>query len=314
MALITDATFDSLRETLGLSRKAGVTESHARSYRDPNVIQIPGSFFPHADFEDALWIKIKAKKIANLKTGGRGGTLTIAEHGPTWKFLAPDEIVEVHNHEWDNYESFHSKILEKIRSFGVGWDTTVEAAGQLYQEGQRIAKKVWDKPTTDGLLSDIKEGLIRGSSTTVPETKIDTPLVYMSSGRRRYDFNFILADPEGAKLVHSIKLLQKYAAPDTVDEYRIDFPWIFEITSEPSELLKVSFAAMVSIQPTYQQPYVNGNPVKAELQLSFEDMSPLFKKTIEEGTIINVKDDAERTSIVTQQTESERQRTLEIIK
>lgn len=86
----------------------------------------------------------------------------------------------------------------------------------------------------------------------------------------------------------------------------------FEISTEPSELIKVSYAAMVSIQPTYQVPYVNGNPIRAELALSFEDMSPLFKKTIEEGTIINVDESLAETRIT--QTSIDQTRNEQILK
>ena len=47
-------------------------------------------------------------------------------------------------------------------------------------------------------------------------------------------------------------------------------------------------AAMTSIQPTWFYPYVDGYPTRCSLTINVTDMSPLFQRTITEGTIINV--------------------------
>ena len=50
----------------------------------------------------------------------------------------------------------------------------------------------------------------------------------------------------------------------------------------------MEYAAITSIQPTWKEPYRFGIPIVCELTISFTDMSPLFKKTLETGSIINV--------------------------
>jgi len=270
---------------------------------DQTIYEIPGRFFPQSRYEDSLWVMIQAKKIKNINTSGRGGTYTISKLGPTWKFLAPEEINEVHNHSFEPYDSFHSRILEKIRALHVGVD-------QFKQIVQNAKTTDWTKLFT---AKGAEQVLTEGSNFQVPSYKIDTPMVYQSSNRRHWDLNFTLASSTGGSdILKAVKELQMYAAPDISqsDEYSIDFPWVFELTTTPSDLIKCSYAALESISPSYKVPYTMGYPTIIELSLSFEDLSPLFAQTISKGTIIKVDESATRTKIVTVQTGAEKERLL----
>jgi len=299
MALIENATFDSLRETLGLRKQTpSYTQTSGGRNADPQIIQIPKSFFPHADFQDALWIVIKARKLKNINTKGRGGAISISEHGDTWKFLAPEELVEVHNHGWEPYDSFHSRLLEKIRALHVG----VEQFEKITKASIDEAKKLWTEKNTNNLLSKLEAGVINASNTDLPQYKIDTPLIYQSSERRTWDLNFTLASSNGGTdILDAVKRLQKAAAPNLIgdSETTIEFPYIFEVRTEPSDMIKFGFAIINTIQPTWKGPFRYGNPFQCELQIGFTDMSPLFRKTIEEGTIITVAEDPTQTTFTT---------------
>ena len=298
MALIENATFDSLRESLGLRKTGAYAQSANGTNRDPTIIQIPKSFFPHADFQDALWIIIKARKLKNINTKGRGGSISISEHGDTWKFLAPEELIEVHNHGWEPYDSFHSRLLEKIRALHVG----VDQFKQISEATVNEIKKMWDDKTTNNLLAKLETAAKESSNYDLPQYKIDTPLIYQSSERRTWDLNFTLASSNGGTdIIDAVKRLQKAAAPNLVgdSETSIEFPHIFEVRTEPSDLIKFGYAVINTIQPTWKGPFRYGNPFQCELQIGFTDMSPLFKKTIEEGTIITVAEDPTQTTFTT---------------
>jgi hypothetical protein len=258
--------------------------------RAKTLIQIPGSFFPHADFEDALWITMTAKQISNLNTQGRGGSIRLKSTGTRFKFLAPMEIVEVHNHSWEPYESFHSKMLEKIRGVHSGieqWSTIGKNIFTETDSGGSIVKALQNGT----ILSELERVAANATNYDVPKYKIDSPMVYQSSNRRQWDWNFTLCDSDPAQVLAAIQQLQAYAAPSNVSELGIEFPYLFSLASEPEGLINCSFAAMTSIQPTFHGPFLNGAPSWVELTLSFQDMSPLFKETLETGGIVNVIDD-----------------------
>lgn len=251
----------------------------ARNY--PSTIQIPGDWFPHAVFKDALWVKLEARELTGLQTGGRGGALQIGKKGPTFKFLAPVDIIESHAHEWEPYASIQSKILEKIISFSTGITHGTQVIKNLMTSYSKS-----DKIPSGRALIDIIQ---TAGNVSVPKYKIDTPLVYRNSQRRRMDFVFTLADArDGITLVNAVHTLMELAAPKSESETEIEFPYVFSVTTEPEGLFAMRYAAITHVSPTWKQPYVKGNPIVCDLTVSIMDMSPLFRKTIQYGGIVNV--------------------------
>lgn len=262
------------------------TESTRKQIPKPKkLIQIPGSFFPQANYKDALWITMTARQLKGMNTAGRGGTLRIGATGTQFKFLAPETIIESHNHDWEAYESIQAKLMQKIITYKIGWNQVKDIGRNVSKEVHQLLKanKI---PTAEQL---INSG-INSASVGVPKFKIDTPLVYKNSQRRNWQFTFVLADAYGGKFIMwAVKELEKYAAPSgEKDVIAIEFPWVFELRSIPEGLINCEFAAMTSIQPSWNAPYIKGRPSRCELTLSFIDMSPLFAQTIERGGIINV--------------------------
>jgi len=246
------------------------------------IIQIPGSFFPHASFESALWLVFTAKELKSTTTAGRGGALNIGKTGTTFKFLAPEIIIESHNHDWQPYESVQSKLLQKV----MAWKKAGGEIKDIYNSIEQKVKALGDNMPTGQQMQNILQG---GFGTATPKFKVDTPLAYTNSQRRQWQFTFQLADARGGiEVMNAVKDLMVYAAPKSEGVLDIQFPWLFTIASEPSGLIDCSYAAMTSIQPSWMTPYIKGRPTRCELTLSFTDMSPLFETTIQRGGIINV--------------------------
>jgi hypothetical protein len=262
-----------------VSSTSGITGNRQR---DPNVIQIPGSFFPHANFTDAVWIKLTARELTGLRTNGRGGTLSIGKKGTTFKFLAPEQILESHNHDWAEYESIQSRILQKVMGFKTGVDQLSDVFSNVKTEFKKGG-------LTTG--AAIKSALTRVGNVAVPKYKIDSPLRYTSSQRRNYQLTFLLADSQGgATIEDAVRLLQRYSAPDSQSEIDINFPWVFTVTTEPEGLINMNYAVMESILVTWMHPYIKGKPSRCELTVSLKDMSPLFQQTLINGGIVNVNE------------------------
>ena len=254
----------------------------------PLNIQIPGGFFPHASFKDALWITLQAKELSKIHTGGRGGNLTLGRTKTKFKFLAPPAIVEMHNHDWTEYASMASRMLEKIRSAETGWEQLKAVAGGTKNMTWDSFKTVFNAEGITGKLQAVANAATR-VNLPAPNRKVDTPLTYSNSQRRQLQLEFQLADSQGGRLVvQAVKLMQSYAAATTGDGVNIGFPHIWKIQSEPEGLILMEAAAMTSIQPTWQYPFIHGYPTRCELTVSFTDMSPLFQKTITTGTLITI--------------------------
>ena len=246
------------------------------------IVQIPGSFFPHASFESALWLVFTAKELKSTTTAGRGGALNIGKTGTTFKFLAPEIIIESHNHDWAPYESVQSKLLQKV----LAWKKAGGEIGDIYNSLKNEIAKVGKTFPAGQQMANV---LQTGFGTQAPKFKVDTPLAYTNSQRRQWQFTFQLADARGGiEVIEAVKDLMVYAAPKSEGVLDIQFPWLFTIASEPQGLIDCSYSALTSIQPSWMTPYIKGRPTRCELTLAFTDMSPLFETTIQRGGIINV--------------------------
>lgn len=266
------------------SRKVSNTQSQQRGKtKDPELIQIPGEFFPHANFKNALWIRLAARELEGIHTGGRGGTLQIGKKGTTFKFLAPSQVIDTHTHNWEVYESIQTSILKKVVGFKTAVDQIGRIAGNIKTEFLDAKGSGW--PSGQKLLNILQ----RAGNIEKPKFKIDAPLAYTDSQRRQYQLTFILADSRGGETIHNaVKLLQAYSAPESKSEIEIKFPYVFNVSSEPEGLIKMDYAAITGIIATWMDPYIKGRPSRCELSISLTDMSPLFRKTITAGGIVNV--------------------------
>lgn len=248
-----------------------------------------GSKVPHGGVGfKALWVHIRPIKLEGQHTAGRGGSITVGGSGPTFKFLAPLDLQEDITHTWEAYESVQSRLAEKVRSVAktVG---EIEAIGKSFNWNN--AKSLASSTGINDFMGKTIAGL-KGSS--VPKMKVDTPLVYTSSNRRKWTFTFNLIaeginkNKPSIDIVDVVQDLMKYSSPESVGSISINLPYIFDLSTSPNSFIKSSYNALTAVQPTYKGPYINGYPSMCELQLSFTDLSPLFRKTIETGSLITV--------------------------
>ena len=60
------------------------------------------------------------------------------------------------------------------------------------------------------------------------------------------------------------------------------------VKTVPNDFINYPTCALISVQPTWNSPYIHHLPSSVNLQLTFQDMSPLYRETIEKGSIINI--------------------------
>lgn len=204
---------------------------------------------------DTLRIQIIAKEIKkqnldpkdpnHIEVGGIMGM---------WNFIAPTDIQESITHTWEEYHSFQGRAAQ-LRS---------------------------DTVTSVGKASQILDGPARRAGSTNPaKLKVDSPVVYTGSERLEYSFTFLLMHYTDIKNdvmtpIHELRKLGcAVIAGQAIDT--IQFPAIFEITSQPAPFIHIPVAALTNVQTTYNAPYKGGLPSRAELTLTFKDVQPLYQ-------------------------------------
>ena len=236
---------------------------------------------PHAnDHDGLLWIELQAQRLISQSVNA-SGSLTTDPEMVMFRFLAPDSIMEQIGHTWDSYESLYSRASQ-----------TLAAAKKVISEGGIVVNGVVSAAKSIGEPGNIKQALsaMAGAAgqTGVAQTRVDTPLSYQNSNRRKYDFEFHLVDEGDTynNVVFPIKLLEKYSCPEWKGGVSIDLPYVFKIRSFPNyngkTLIDINYSALTTVTATYNGPYRNGFPTHATIALSFEELQPLYRKSFGE--------------------------------
>jgi len=206
---------------------------------------------------DTLRIKITAREIKkqNLEPKDHNHIEVGADLG-RWDMIAPTDIQEAINHSWEEYHSFQGRAAQ-LRA-----DTMASAAKAL--QG------------ADGLTQ-------RSGNTDPAKLKVDSPLVYAGSTRLQYSFTFLLMQYHNIKAdvmdpIHEFRKLS-CASINGQSIDTIQFPAVFEITTDPSTMVYIQYAALTDVQVNYNAPYKGGLPSRAELTLTFKDIRPLYKSS-----------------------------------
>lgn len=244
-----------------------------------------------------VWISMKPKKIVDQFSKG-AGTIGIVELNTEFLFLAPLNLNENIVHHWEAYESVASRLAQKARSavkLGSEGTALFNAATNAISDSK--SRRIFER-------SGLKEGAAIEDvatkaynivpSSRIPNIKVDTPLYYTNSDRRQIVFEFQLFNENipGVNpmdiLIKPIQELMKFSSPDLKSNIQIEFPFMWEIKTRPIEFIKYTTCALIGVQPTWNSPYINHIPSSVNLQLTFQDLSPLYAGTIESGTVIRV--------------------------
>lgn len=228
---------------------------------------------------DLLWVNFIAKEMLEQKAYARGSSqIATGEILGAWKLLSSREIVESVSHEWSEYESIGSRLSQKvgeiktgIKELGALKSGAIKGAGEFITGSPESAARAFATGLT---------------SSTVPKWKVDTSLVYKDSKRLEYSMTFHLAQTPGKSSYTGVykpvrKLEELSCASLAGDFIGINFPAVFRIFTSPSDIINIRYAALTAVQPTWRAPYKNGYPMSCELQLTFVDIEPLYKKTFE---------------------------------
>lgn len=243
-----------------------------------------------------VWIHINARRILDQQSKG-AGRVRVKPGAPEvqYAFLAPLAITEQAVHNWAEYDSIASRLAQKIRTaakIGAEWEGLVGAfEGQTEKNNKTRDLLKNNAPNKAQSIAKILEtGYNKLASHSIQKKKVDTPLYYENSNRRSFTFEVILVAETNPRfdVVEPVKDLMKWSSPALRGGITIDFPYMFEVYTRPKEFIRFSTLALTAVQPTYNAPYIGGYPSSCNLQLTFLDMSPLYRNAIETGSVINV--------------------------
>lgn len=243
-------------------------------------IYVNPDFEPYNDdtIFDGTWIHLKSieVKFRTAMHGDNEGGLVFGKDGPEFYFLAPSQIMETVNHAWDPWETMSSRIAGR----GIDFVQVVKDWGSIKESLGNIGK--------DFSVGSFFKRL--SSATEKVNYKVDTPLVYADTDRLEWNLEFNLSSSDKISqttMLVTLNVLRSLSMPmrnDSATGLSIDLPYIFDLTverqngdkclwfSQPTNV----YCAITSFQPTFLEPYVEGNPMRVNLTLTLKELSPRY--------------------------------------
>jgi hypothetical protein len=257
-----------------------------------NNYMIP-NFGPWAsNRQNCLWIKISAHKYgsqdANVRGSAAQSAVRLGALEETFTFLAPPDIQLNLDHSWENYENITSRMANVISNWMIPWQDLKSAyRGTTWDNISDIFKGGGENGF--GTLSANLGKMLKGD---VVNYRVDAPLVYKGTQNLEYNFNFDLASYTGdtGLIENLVKDLMMYSSPKKKenDLLSITPPHIFKIETIPTGIIFLQAAALKTVQPELSYPFINGHPTVCKLQLTFQDITPLFDTTFVTGSSVTV--------------------------
>lgn len=257
------------------------------------MLQSPmGSVLP----ENYVWIVFTPFEILSQSVAAqRGASMNVKRAGEQMKLIAPEQIMYTLGHSWGEYESMATRLLgkmgefAKLKSEGAALGNALPEAARRIGTGAAEAIKGNYQETAEqtlGAMQRIQSGL---AGARVANTKVDLPLVYEGSERRQLtlEFNLIGVQDIRKEVYEIVRNFELYSAPVSKDNVYLNPPYVFNLRTEPGDIINIDKAALESVQPTWKSPYdENGFPHACQLTLTFRDMSPLYRRTLEQGGFV----------------------------
>jgi len=239
------------------------------SFKCPRIID----FAPNANFQ---WLTLIAKELK--VSHSYGGLENVVETGAvlgSFMFLLPEEFSEQTSHSWNEVDNIAGDIATKFTEANqkiVNMSALGDGIGR-YSGG--------DSTGVGSLVKSI------GDASKQVQVKVDGALVYTDSTKRGYDFTFELVNQGDPikDVIGPIKTLMSLSCARQIDALKIDFPAIFELTTE-SGIINIKNAALESVQATYKHGYDKSGYLRAaELSLSFKEIEPLYRHRVDMSSI-----------------------------
>ena len=220
-----------------------------------------GIYPNHAPGQDNLmYLTVEPYEPKALPVAPRSATLDAKPTGDIMNFAIIDQWEETISHIWEKFDSITSSILKNVITVG-------KQVSELH-------------------------GYVAGRNSSAYAAKVDEALVYQDSPRRSMTFKLNLAaksDPL-SEVYMPVKKLQYYScARMGAGIVSIEWPHLFNVKvcqmgGQP--LMEMKLAAMQNCDVVWKMPFIADAgdllPCVAELTLTFIELAPLYKQTLEQ--------------------------------
>ena len=239
------------------------------------------------DDEYSVWLIMEACTLESWggnQKGSQGNNIVLSPPRTTFKFLLPMDVPLSSSHNYGEYESY------------------LKGAATTLQSGMRIGEALIN--SLPGLGAGIKAmGNIKTSNiyelmssasnvlgtaaygeAGVNQMKFDTTLTWQNSARRQFNFTFNFADLGNTfdDVYYPIKKLECYSCAEVTETImHTQPPSVFRIRTHPIPFIQSDFAVLSNMNPVYKGPYRNGIPMRATLQLTFQELVPYYRSLAE---------------------------------
>jgi hypothetical protein len=238
-------------------------------------------------FQDLLEIKFELKKIDKQSISTQASDpVQLSSQNTFFIFEAPAQMVVQLSHTWAEYES----IATRAAGF---WSSANVLLSDLYGTGKGIADFITKTIGTNREFSDAKEVIASARSANIIGShgvlynRVDSPLVYRYTERLQYLLNFDIAWWDNAynQVFKGIQKFMKYTCPSTTTDQiiSVNAPYVFTVTSTSKNssntsnpLIKVDCAVVEQVNVTWREPYSNGYPTNASVQIQIKDIQPTY--------------------------------------
>jgi hypothetical protein len=203
-------------------------------------------------------------------------------------------------HEWAPYENISSTIQQLFGTTLIMGLGTAKAILGTAKEFEGALKGVANGAGVVNTVAGLTKSLLGNEE--IKNWRVDLPLVYKNTERRTYEFPFNLVSLRGdpfTEVVEPVRMLQALSCPEKSPDAEGGYnpivipPYVFKITSKPvsskNPLISIPYAALRQVNPVWKGPYVNGQPMRCELRLSFQEIAPVFAGSIFSDGRVSVK-------------------------
>lgn len=211
---------------------------------------------------DTLRLMIDAYSIEkqDLQPKNNSGHIETGGLLYSWNLVAPTEVQENIQHDWEDYGSWQGRAAELKSHLEKGAAALLGIAGG---------------------------GVTRGTgNTNLSLAKVDSPMVYVGSKRLEYNITVPFMRYKGGAfkdVFEPIHQFRKFSCASMGEGDVIGFPAIFSISTFPADFISIRFAALKDVQVVYQSPFIGGYPQRADCTLTFMDIQPLYQESWKNG-------------------------------
>lgn len=220
--------------------------------------KLSGEFYPsgmnheRSISQDSLWLQLIPRQLIMTNLTRRVDNVADAENTKETPltFLMPMTYMFAVEHDWNELT------------------TVASATRDLYTKYQDALKQAGRGFTTGD--------------------KADNPILYSNTRRRsvRISLQFsVYSDTYKDVYLPCQKLIEQSCPSMVKNQTEFKFPYIFSLqtytgNNKPVDIISIKSVGIQTIQPTYDGPWIDGYPSKAQLDVTFIDLNPLYRGTL----------------------------------